>query len=68
MSAIMRFHCPHLLCPACLCSLAPSYDAAVGSEETWMGYGLMRQWMLGYCQVCAAIQAARSRQHAATDC
>ncbi|KAJ9532703.1 hypothetical protein QJQ45_010786 [Haematococcus lacustris] len=31
-------------------SLASKYDAAVGSEETWMGYGLLRSWLLAKAQ------------------
>jgi hypothetical protein len=39
----------HTDAPACGCAferLAPCYDATVGSEEAWMGYGFMRSWML----------------------
>ena len=33
--------------------LAPMYDAAVGSEERFMGYGLMRWWLLRGAEVRA---------------
>mmetsp|Transcript_7218 Transcript_7218/g.19357 ORF Transcript_7218/g.19357 Transcript_7218/m.19357 type:complete len:360 (+) Transcript_7218:98-1177(+) len=31
-------------------SLASVYDQAVGSEETWMGYGLLRSWLLRHAK------------------
>lgn len=31
--------------------LSSKYDAAVGAEETWMGIGILRRWLLGHAQV-----------------
>lgn len=41
--------------------LAPMWDASVGFEETWMGYGLMRWWLLRYAKVRWLPELTRSR-------